>query len=49
MPRAQVDVVVVQPSSVIQIGLAASPLATITSRTVRKPRKVKRATLPSSR
>jgi hypothetical protein len=27
MPREQVEVVVVQPSSVIQIGLAPSPLA----------------------
>jgi hypothetical protein len=49
MPRVQVDVVLVHPSSVIQIGLAPSPLAVITSWTVRKPRKLKRATLPSSR
>ena len=49
MPREQVDVVVVQPSSVIQMGLSPSPWAAITSCTERKPRNVKRATLPSSR
>ena len=49
VPRPQIDVAVDQPSSVIQIDLSPSPLATITSRTVRKPRNENRPIFPASR